>query len=121
MLTDEKGREEREAPRGPIRFHLQHMPTGTLLGTYRSWREAERVRERYQASDREGAAQGHYRISWSFAALPPEGGAAPVRARAARRHVRPDLLGVGIPVDPAPHTNPRRPGGSWRTSRSSSS
>lgn len=72
MMTDEKGREEREAPGGPIRFHLRHVPTGTLLGTYRSWREPESARERYQASDPEGAAQGHYRTSWSFAVPPPK-------------------------------------------------
>ncbi len=105
MMTDEKDREGREAPRGPIRFHLEHVPTRTLLGTYWSSTEAQSARDRYEASDPEGAAQGHYRITWTFAVPPPK--VAPHRFELALLDgtFGPICSECGMPVDLAPHTN----------------
>jgi hypothetical protein len=94
-----------EAPKGPIQFHLRHVPTGRLLGTYPTTSTALEAKEALERKDPEGAARGDYKVSWSFTFELPE--VEPHRFELALFDgtFGPICSVCGLPVDLAPHTN----------------
>ncbi|HEX9122326.1 MAG TPA: hypothetical protein VF984_03055 [Actinomycetota bacterium] len=92
-----------DVPKGPIRFHIHHVPSGRLLGTYMTSTQVHEAKEAFEREDPEGAARGDYRSTYSCDVPKVE----PHRFELALLDgtFGPICSVCGLPVDFAPHPN----------------
>lgn len=94
---------------GPVRqafqFYLTYLPTGDLIGTYSTVRNAHKAKEVLERRNPEGAARGDYEVTWGFTFEVPKVEPHRFEFRVWTGTFGPICAVCDLPVDFAPHTN----------------